>query len=56
VNQDYDLYLYRWPLVGSTIYEVAWSENYQDGGPGQTPEEYISYTAAGGNCYAWVVE
>jgi hypothetical protein len=55
VNQDYDLHLYRWP-GGSTIYRVASSTNSQNGGVGQTPEEYIYTTAAGGNCYAWVVE
>jgi len=56
VNQDYNLHLYRWPLEGSTIYSVASSTNTQNGVPGQTPVEYISYTATGGNCYAWVVE
>ncbi len=55
-DQDYNLHLYRWPLVESTIYRVGSSTNTQNGGPGQTPEEGISYTAAGGNCYAWVVE
>jgi len=55
VDQDYNLHLYRWP-GGSTIFRVASSTNTQNGGPGQTPEEYIGYTAAGGNCYAWVVE
>ena len=54
-NQDYDLHLYRWP-GGSTVYRVASSTNWQNGGIGQTPEEFVSYTAAGGNCYAWVVE
>lgn len=56
VNQDYDLHLLRWPLTGSTLYTVASSTNPQNGGAGETPQEYISYTAAGGNCYAWVVE
>jgi len=56
VDQDYNLHLYSWPLVESTIYRVASSTNTQNGGPDQTPEEGISYTATGGNCYAWVVE
>lgn len=56
VTQDYDLHLYRYPLSGTTLYRVASSTNSQNGGVGQTPQEYISYTAAGGNCYAWVVE
>jgi hypothetical protein len=56
VNQDYNLHLFRWPLSGSTLYLVASSTDPQNGGGGQTPQEYISYTAAGGNCYAWVVE
>jgi subtilisin family serine protease len=54
-TQDYDLHLYRWP-GGDTIYRVASSTEPQNGGPGQTPEEYISYTAEGDNCYAWVIE
>jgi subtilisin family serine protease len=52
VDQDYDLYLFRLP--GGDI--VASSIDYQNGLSGQTPEEYISYTADGESCYAWVVE
>jgi len=55
VDQDYNLHLYRWP-GGSDIYRVASSTNTQNGVAGQTPEEYISYTTEGWNCYAWVVE
>lgn len=55
VNQDYDLHLYRWPGAGGLIL-VTSSTDAQNGGPGQTPEEFIYTTAAGGNCYAWAVE
>jgi hypothetical protein len=55
VNQDYDLHLGRYP-GGSTIYIVASSTNPQNGGGGQTPEEFVAYTAAGGNCYVIIVE
>ena len=57
VDQDYDLHLVRRiPSTGNTFTIVASSIDYQNGGSGQTPEEYISYTADGVNCYAWVVE
>jgi hypothetical protein len=55
VNQDYDLLLGRWPGSGS-IYIVAASTNPQNGGAGQTPEEFISYTASGSDCYVWMVQ
>ena len=55
VDQDYDLHLARWPGSGGLIL-VASSTEPQNGGVGQTPQEFISYTAAGGNCYAWIVE
>jgi hypothetical protein len=55
VNQDYDLHLYRSP-GDTTLHRVASSTDSQNGGAGQRPVEYLSYTAAGGNCYAWVVE
>ena len=55
VNQDYDLHLYRYP-GGSYIYRVASSTEPQNGGGGQTPEEFVAYTASGSDCYAIVVE
>jgi len=55
VSQDYDLHLYSSP-DGSTMYRVASSTNPQNGGGGQTPEEYVSYRASGTDCYAFVVE
>jgi hypothetical protein len=56
VNQDYDLHLYRWPLSGSILYPVASSTNSQNGGAGQTPEEFVFSIATGGNCYLFVIE
>ena len=47
-DQDYNLHLFRWQLDESTLHWVASSTNSQNGVPGQTPEEYISITAAGG--------
>ncbi len=41
VDQDYDLYLLHWTEEGWEI--VAISENWQDGGAGETPEEAIDY-------------
>lgn len=46
VNHDYDLYLYRYN--GSTWVAQANSIADQNGGVGQTPQEYISVTASGG--------
>jgi subtilisin family serine protease len=45
VNQDYDLYLLRYD--GSSWSTVASSQNYQDGGGGQTPTEGACYTTTG---------
>jgi hypothetical protein len=56
VNQNYDLHLYRWPGTGTILYRMASSTNSQNGGVGQTPEEFLVYTASGTDCYAWVVE
>ncbi len=60
VQQDYDLRLYRWPGEGTTVYLVATSTNPQNGGEGQTPEEFVSYVipddVSAKNCYAWAVE
>jgi len=55
VNQDYDLHLGRYP-GGTTIYIVASSTSPQNGGGGQTPEEFVYYTASGTDCYALIVE
>ena len=43
VNQDYDLYLYRWD--GANWQLVAYSRDWQDGGLGQQPIEYINILA-----------
>jgi subtilisin family serine protease len=43
VNQDYDLCLVRW--TGSTWSLVGCSTNTQNGGAGQTPEEFIGVYA-----------
>lgn len=56
VSQDHDLHLYRWPGGGTTLYRVWSSTDPQNGGAGQRPEEEVRYLAAGGNCYAFVVE
>ena len=45
VNQDYDLYLLRWD--GSTWTTIASSVNYQNGGAGQTPTEYVTAVTSG---------
>ncbi len=47
VNQDYDLYLYRYNLLLQGWEQVAASENSQDGSPGQKPTEEIFYTTTG---------
>jgi uncharacterized repeat protein (TIGR01451 family) len=39
VDQDYDLVLLRWD--GSNWIAIAFSENYQNGSPGQTPTEAV---------------
>jgi hypothetical protein len=49
VDQDYNLHLYRKQLDDGSDHYVTSSTNTQNGGSGQTPEEYISITAAGGN-------
>jgi hypothetical protein len=53
VTQDYDLYLLKW--TGSTWTIVAASENWQNGGAGQTPEEFINYIAPSSTAYAVLV-
>ena len=45
VNQDYDLYLLRWSGSAWTI--IARGENYQNGGAGQTPTEYVTAVTSG---------
>ena len=47
VNQDYDLYLYRYNLLLQGWEKVSASENNQDGSPGQKPTEEIFYTTTG---------
>jgi len=47
VNQDYDLYLYRYNTVTNGWEAVIGSSNIQDGGAGQYPTEYISYATTG---------
>lgn len=46
VNHDYDLYLYRYNNTGWVV--AASSEAWQNGGPGQRPQEAIRYTLPGG--------
>ena len=45
VNQDYDLYLWRWG--GSSWTLIAAGTNYQNGGVGQTPTEYVAALSSG---------
>lgn len=45
VNQDYDLYLLRWN--GSAWATVASGLNFQNGGAGQTPTEYVTAVTSG---------
>ena len=45
VNQDYDLYMVRWD--GATWQTIAYSENVQDGSPGQRPTEFAVGTTSG---------
>ena len=47
VDQDYDLYLYKYG--GNGWYQVAGSQYLQDGSPGQFPVEEIFHTSNGGN-------
>ena len=54
VNQDYELYLFYWN--GSTWVLEDSSENYQNGGAGQTPLESISVSASSTAPYAVVVK
>ena len=58
VNQDYDLRLIRWDADVDEYYSEASSTAWQNGGEGQTPEEFVGYvtTATGNQCYAWAVE
>lgn len=53
VDQDYDLILYRW--TGSSWVEVTRSQNIQNGGAGQTPEEFIGVSAPEETFYAVAV-
>jgi hypothetical protein len=46
VDQDYDLYLYQWDDINGWWELVAYSEEYQDGTPGKTPTEQITYVTA----------
>jgi len=55
VNQDYDLYLLRWN--GSAWDVVARGENYQNGGAGQTPTEYVTAVSSGSaTAYGFVIK
>jgi hypothetical protein len=55
VNQDYDLYLLRWN--GSAWDVVARGENYQNGGAGQTPTEYVTAVTSGSaTAYGFVIK
>jgi subtilisin family serine protease len=53
VDQDYDLELYRWD--SSSWVFVAGSYNWQNGVPGQTPEEFIGVLAPNNAPYGVVV-
>ena len=46
VNQDYDLYVYR--FNGSNWVQIASSQNFQTGQPGQTPVESVTFVTSGG--------
>jgi len=55
VDHDYDITLVEFDDANSTWVTVASATNTQNGGPGQTPQEYLSYTVAsplgnGTNC------
>ncbi|MGD9009041.1 MAG: S8 family serine peptidase, partial [Desulfobacteraceae bacterium] len=53
VDQDYDLLLVYWN--GSSWQLAAWSDNSQNGGAGQTPEESIGITAPLEGVYGVIV-
>ncbi len=54
VNQDYDLYLVRWN--GSEWQAIAWGEDVQNGGAGQTPAEFAIGTTSGSDApYGYAV-
>jgi subtilisin family serine protease len=55
VNQDYDLHMLR--HNGSTWEIIASSTDIQNGGPGQTPTEFVSAVTSGSNApYGFLVE
>lgn len=53
VNQDYDLYLYRYN--GSSWVQVTYSTRVQNGGPGQTPTEAIQIYAPVQAAYGYII-
>ena len=53
VNQDYDLYVFRYD--GVSLDQIATSDNAQSGQPGQTPVEAVAFTTTGIAAYGIVV-
>ncbi len=48
-THDYDLYLFQLPGTPPTSPPVAQSNNLQNGGIGQTPQEFIQFTTSAGS-------
>lgn len=57
VDQDYDIYVYRWDIDSNNGWEkIAWSINNQDGSYGQTPTEAARFTTSGSpTAYGFIV-
>lgn len=57
VDQDFDLFLWRYNSDSELWEEVAESRNVQNGGLGQTPTEAVSFSAVGEvpRAYGWSV-
>jgi hypothetical protein len=47
VDQDYNLYLYRWDPLNKEWSQVDSSEHVQNGGENQKPREFVSTTSSG---------
>ncbi len=58
VDQDYDLYVYRWDIEGGTGWEyLGKSQNDQNGAPGQTPTEAVTFITYGSaTVYGFTIE
>jgi uncharacterized protein YhfF len=56
VNQDYDLYLWRWTGSSWGTSPVARSEGFQNGSAGQQPTEAVYYANSAGGIYGFTIQ